>query len=507
MKRIGAGLGLLLVAGSILADPVDWGADRLLVAGQLGQYGVSADRTPGPDTLFVGVIKSAPEGDTLQLYRSIDRANNWDLIWWAVFPDERLSNLVLRVGSGIRNWVFLCWLADNGSNNCDIRGARVTYDGLAVEYFFPTPPGAPDTIRWLAFTRSFGAEYRLYLFWQDEQGLTGEARNPITKFSISADYGTSWTAPRELLAGFETPAVDYGAPGCIYLAARSITVPNIGLLYTSSDGDTWQFTAITRDSLPRNNMFPSVAATHDSAVDARVWVSYDNYRSGNWSVRGAYSTNGGSTWVFDQLISSSAGHQFLSALDCAGYGSRRIQIAYLVREATGYTIYYRTGNLPRPSTWTAAIRLSDFAAYNAMPPVVTNYGTPDDSLNRGVVFYAEPGPTNLWYDAYQFAGTQEEPQSFASNPLCLRVDRVTSAGLRIAFRLSQPMFSYLTIADAAGRLIWQEVLGTVGAGDHIREVPVRTLRTGTYFVILKAESGRPRYHRLRSRAKIHYFAD
>jgi hypothetical protein len=463
----------------------DWGFDRQLVAGRIGQSGIAADRTPGPDSAFLGVLCSSPSADTIKLFRTINRGEDWALIWQAGQIGQQLSNLVLRIGSGQENWVFLFWIADDGANSGDVRAVRVAFDGSTAQYLQPTTPGSPDTLRWLAATRSFDPLYRLYLFWQDEVGLIGPGRNPTIKYSFSTDFGLSWSTPGEVMHGFETPVADYGAPGHIYLAGRSVRRQDIASAMTRDDGQIWTFRWLTNDSTVYNDMFPSVAASHDSAVNEWVCVSYDTYRA-TWGVRCAYSSNAGGSWVLNRQISSGSGNQFWSSLDCAGNGARRIRAVYVSNTGAGYRVCYRTGLVLNPTNWTPAVIVSDYSASNAMSPVVTSYGVGDDSANQGLVFYAEPGPVNVWYDAYQFAGLAEAGAR-------LRPERFTGItgpeGLQVSFTATSPGAFVLSLYGPDGRLVKELAAGRCPTGNHVLRFRRPELPAGTYFLVLSSPAG------------------
>ena len=252
---------LLLLVGLASAQE-SWGPDRQLVAGVVGQYGVAADRTPGRDTCFVGAILSGGGNDTLKLYRTTNRGAIWTRIWQAPFPGRTLSNLTLRVVSGVQQWVFMFWITNDGINNGDVTGVRVTTDGRQAQYLNPTLPDLPDTVAGLAFTRSFDRSSELHLFWQDERGLAGPARSPLIQHSWSQDYGLTWSSsiPVPQFIGVETPDADYGAPGQIYMVGRSVTHQDIELATSYDEGQSWNLRWITYDSARTNDLSPRVAA-------------------------------------------------------------------------------------------------------------------------------------------------------------------------------------------------------------------------------------------------------
>jgi hypothetical protein len=492
--REAAVVGACLLLPAMLAGQADWGTDRLLLSGTLAQYGIAADRTPGPDTVFAGAIRRTPDGEIINLFRSVDRGGSWSLIWQAAQTSARLSNLALKTVAGVENWVCLFWIANDGQSNGDVWGVRVPYDGSTAEYLHPTVAGAPDTIRWLCATRSSAPACTLYLFWQDERGLAGVQRDPAIRMSGSTDFGLSWSEALEVLTGAETPAADCGAPGYLYLAARRIGRQDIMLAQTTDGGQNWIFSLITTDSTAGNDMFPSVAASHDSAPGAWAWVSYDSNRSTGWSVRCAYTSDGGTSWILNRVIASGTGNQFWSHLNCAGYGSRTVRVAYLGSNTGNYRVYYRGGNSPNPTNWASAITISDRTATNTMAPVVTNYGLAADSGDKGIIFYAEPGPDNLWYDADQFAGVAEGDTLPQGAPTRRRGTAGSLSGairqneLQVSFSLNEPGHVMLRLYDAGGRLKNSIVAGWRPAGSYTLRGPVPALAAGAYILLLETET-------------------
>lgn len=481
-SRVAAFALLLLVAGAD-AQPL-WGTDHLLHAGVIGQVGIAADRARGPDTTFVGLIASGLVGDTVEVLKTTDDGEHWQSVWETTEPNHTYSNLTLRVCDGQGGWIIVMWLDQDSSNNGDITGARVSFDGSAAFPLQPVAPG-PDTLTWLALTRSFDAVPVIYVVWQDELGLSRAECAPRILITRSSDLGQTWTAPRPVLDSFETPAIDHGAPGHLYLAARNVRTQDIAVMFSTDEGESWQQSWLTNDPTTYDDMFPSVAATHDSASGEQVWVSYDSYRSSYWSVRYAYTVNAGGTWVLDRILSSGVGDQFLSNLDCAGYGSRRVRAVYVSDQSGEYHVYYRCTQGAHAYDWSSPIVISDTQATDAMAPVVTSYGVTSDSLDQGLVFYAGPGPLDLWYDTQQFMGLSEgrvmpapatslQTVSLVRDELVLRLSLATREELE------------LDLYTIDGRQVRKLPAGVCPAGDRELRIPVPGLAAGSYLLRLRA---------------------
>jgi hypothetical protein len=485
-KRARDALLLMLLLATGARAQLDWGADRQLFAGPLGQYGIAADRTAGPDTAFVGLIARGPNGDTVKVLRSCDRGENWQELWSTAQRDHYYSNLALRVCGAPTGWVIVMWLDRDSLNNGNIAGARIAPDGSAA---FPLEPVTPsrDTITWLALTRSFDSLPAIYAFWQDEAGLAGVNRAPVIRMARSSDLGESWTAPLDVLTGFETPAADHGAPDHLYLAARSLSCADISAAFSTDQGRNWTVTRLTSDSLANNDMFPSVAATHDSGAGERVWVSYDTHRERSWDVRYAYTANAGALWVLDRELAGSSGNEFFSSLDCAGRGSRRVRAVYLSDADSTYRVQYRSCEGTNPANWSDPLIISDSIATIAMAPAATCYGISSDTLNQGLVFYAQPGPMNLWYDAGQFEGVTE-PGS-AADPLPAHLTaRIIRGELEVDIpRLNSGRLE-LSLYASDGRRRGR-ASGYYQPGAIRLRVPVTGLANGSYLLVLRCGNG------------------
>lgn len=462
----------------------DWGIDRLLVTGRLGQYGLAADRTLGADTVFAGVVLWGDSADSVRLLRTTDRGENWSAVWQLTATAQHLWNLTLRVGSGAESWVYLFWISDSAGNNGDLRGARVGYDGAAAQLLWPIIPG-PDTIYWLTCTRTFDPAPVLYLFWQDENGQSAHARNPALKYSSSADFGQSWTVPCTLSTGFETPAADCGGPGQLFVVSRSTAQHDIRADVSSDSGRTWTSERLTGDSTRNDDMFPQVAATHDSAPANNVWVTYDSYRSSGWGVRCAYSRDGGQSWSLDRPFSGGNGNQFWSSLGCA-CGSRLGQGVYVSSAPGDYHVFHRAGTNASPVYWSSALNISDSVATNTMPPVVTSYSGPGDSLGLGLIFYAGLGPRDVWYDAWQFIAV-EEPGARADRAEVLSA-QVRDGVLQVLFGLAEPGPATLGLYGLNGRRLKNLAAGSWTAGSHSLSTPVADLASGTWILGLQSRS-------------------
>ena len=381
-RRIREGLAILLLLAAGAHAQLDWGIDRQLFAGTVGQCGIAADRTSGPDTAFVGFIASNPAGDSVRVLRTTNQGEMWESFWSFGEPNHVYSNLALRVCGRSPGWVIALWLDRDATNNGDVTGIRIAVDGSSASPIVPVTPSR-DTIDWLALTRSFDSLPLVYAFWQDEVGRSGTERVPMIRMARSSDLGESWTAPMGVLSGFETPAVDHGASDHLYLAARSVRGADIVAAFSTDQGQNWAVTMLTSDSTANNDMFPSVAATHDSGAGERIWVSYDTRRENSWDVRYAYSANAGGLWVLDRGLAEGTVNEFFSNLECAGRGSRRIRAVYLSNAGGEYRAQYRSCEGTNPVNWSSPLTISDSIATIAMAPVVTSYGVSNDTLNQG----------------------------------------------------------------------------------------------------------------------------
>jgi hypothetical protein len=471
-------VGLLFVL--IAVGRADWGIDRLLQAGRLGQYGLAADRARGNDTVYVGVLLFGESADTVRLWRSTDRGESWQPIWYMPAPQQRLSNLAVRVGAGRESWVYLFWISAGTDNNRYLRAARVSLDGGSAEMLAPTAPG-PDTVSWLAATRSFDYDYAVFLFWSDEDGLPAPVRNPLLRCSRSTDFGLTWSSSETLARGYEMPAADCGASGRLYVASRDVNRADIRLDYSLDTGRTWSSRLLTSDSTAYNDMFPSVASTHDTLV-GNVWTTYDSRRASSWEVRCASSSDQGGSWTLDQPFpgGTSGRNRFLSALDC-GPGSGLCQAVFQAEDANGYRTWYRAGTSANPASWPAAGVLGDSVAANSMTPVVTSYGV-GDSVSRGLLLYAGLGPANVWYDAWQFIGMAETKPVARSGPELRAGFR--AGQLTVKFECREPGPVRLSLWDATGRQRKNIEAGWLSTGHHNLNVPCPGLGTGTYVVML-----------------------
>jgi hypothetical protein len=373
------------------------------------------------------------------------------------------------------------------ANNGDVAGIRIALDLSSVAFLHPVTPSR-DTITWLALTRSFDSLPLVYAFWQDEVGLAGVNRAPMIRMARSSDLGETWTAPLDVLTGFETPAADHGAPDHLYLAARSLPYGDIAAAFSTDQGQNWTLVMLTSDSLNNNDMFPCVAATHDSGTGERVWVSYDTRRENSWDVRYAYSVNAGALWVLNrQLASGNFSNEFFSHLECAGRGSRRVRAVFLSNADSTYRVEYRSCEGSSPTNWSDPLVISDSVATIAMAPVVVSYGVSNDTLNQALAFYSQPGPVNLWYDAARFVGVAEiEPHRPLREPLPSAV--LAQSELTISFRLETAGPVGLDFFAGDGRLLRRRTLGRCAPGDIVLRVPVSGLPAGVYLLAVRTGS-------------------
>jgi hypothetical protein len=474
---------LLLVAGA--HAQLDWGTDRQLHASVISQFGIAADCTRGPDTAFVGLIASGQSGDTVEVLRTTDDGEHWESVWETTQLNHAYSNLALRVCAGQGGWIIVMWLDRDSSNNGDVAGARVLFDGSEA---FPLQPVAPsrDTLTGLAMTRSFDSVPIIYVVWQDELGRGRAERAPRILIARSSDLGQTWTAPQTLLDSFEMPAIDHGAPGHIYVAARSVPTQDIEVTFSTDQGQHWARTWLTDDTTDGNDMFPAVAATHDSATGERAWVSYDHYGASGWDVNYAYTVNAGGLWVLDRTLANGTDDQFLSNLDCTSSGSRRVRAVYLSQgRDSGFHVYYCSAQAAHPTNWSSPIVISDTQASDAMTPVVTSYGVAGDTLDKGLIFYAGIGPRDLWYDAQQFTGLRESRMTPAP-AVSLQAASLIRDELVLRLFLAGREKLELDLYTIDGRLKRTLAAGECPAGDVQLRIPVPDLAAGSYLLRLRA---------------------
>jgi hypothetical protein len=184
-------------------------------------------------------------------------------------------------------------------------------------------------------------------------------------------------------------------------------------------------------------------------------------------------------------LAGGTGYQFLSRLDCTGYGSRRVRAVYVSNQSGGYRVCYRCTQGVYPYDWSGPIVISDTQATDVMEPVVTSYGVAGDTLDKGLIFYAGTGPIDLWYDAQQFAGLSEG-RVMPGPATVLQAASLVRDELVLRLSLTSPEKLELDLYAIDGRQVCKLPVGRCPAGDRELWIPVPGLTTGSYLLRLRA---------------------
>jgi len=436
------------VTAELLPDPppasCDVGADIVIQGGPV--YGTAADYLMD-GTMYAAA--SLPDS-SVRIWRSIDHGETWQYFSGVMpSPHAIYGRIQLVAADGDSDFVFVFLIHPSGSG--DVYVARFDTSGTTL-VFRPVKTGG-DTINDISFCRDFDNYYYVYGLGCDS---TKTSRTSILR---SNNHGIDWAVTDDWVP-LDQPAYQHGAGRWQYVAIRvpywgpghfaCMINPNYG------DPTEWVEYDFYYDTLVVEEPVVSPAFTKPEST-AVLWVAWHRINGSGSpspvSLLTSYSTDGGNTFAFPQVMPSEtgAGDVYPDLKNYRSLGNTYINLSY-VSLYNGYRrLFRRFANAPTPGNWSDTLRLNSeeaFRSHPLKPLLVYSPGAP--GTGAGAVFVHYNGAMDyVWNAPWNTVGVSERGQPAAP----VRVRLAPNPAARRA-RVSWPgPAAAVTVYGRDGRLV------------------------------------------------------
>jgi hypothetical protein len=389
-------------------------SNKTIHTGPVYAYGTDNDDN-GDMYVAVSTQDLYTDGE-IKVYQSTDHGETWNL--WATVGH---STSILAVDVVVGRWKqdefsddrMHVFFTDTEGNVWDARielanpanrdDVLIASEGASVN--LPLISAARDPL-------AMPSDFNLYVTWEVDSGTSHQVR--VARATASG--GTSNWASFFTYAGYQQPHIDAGPSDHVYLTAVADSFPNDVHVKRSTDGGaSWGgWTNLTSGDSANYHGAPVVAASTDGAFPT-VWVAYNYYYQvvfGGSDLRFAYSTDGGSNWTRNRILSAEEGFDELMP-DMVGHRagpSRWMNIAYHHSQSTRTNVVWRWASGSTPNNWRAPRVVNDNDTHPAMGPQVI-YSPGVAATGSGVVYPGDGSPvTNLYFAAPWLTPTASDLQ-------------------------------------------------------------------------------------------------
>lgn len=472
-----------------------WGPDVQVYSGDLVSPlgGPGSERMLSTDYATNGhtfVAFPQRSDSTVRLYRSTDEGATW--AYWAglIHTGNVLSSPELVVAEGDSDFVFL--FVKSTAGNGDVYMGRWPLAGGSA-LIVPVLTGT-DTIANCAATADLEGQYYLHLTF--EQITAGPEYNVHTR--RSTDYGKTWhdnggdvvdtrITPR--------PDISYGAGGNLYLLLNDIRqsprppdTASFRIKRSTNRGTSW---------LPSYHIGTPIVDVFNGVVGANhrtaqtIWVVHvrnmDPFNGMGLGVFYYYSTNSGVNWYYggDDGIGGidTDNNERLPSISCnKSLGAPTVSFGLVPSESLMFTW------CPGDTNWTTPIKINDHRHTGNFAPAA-GWKRMGSSL-YSTVAYAGVGPTDVWFDAWDFPVGVEEPGPVpAVAPAAVSVSpNPAKRQAAVSFTLTRPAEVNLGIFDVTGRRLATLAQGVLPARQHELSWDASSVPAGIYFCRLESDA-------------------
>ncbi len=383
--------------------------------------------------------------DTAYIYKSTDHGATWQLVQYLHWvPATPIQDVGLVIGEGDSAFIYVFLHQEGNRGECWLM--RMDLDGRNAAIFDVF--ARPDVVTEFAVCRDYtGGNYWLYAV------VTGWHPDDWGFFLRSTDYGITW-AITDSMTGLRNPHVSTGANSHTYYTALHVDTSETHV-YAGINrvfGAPGEWFSVLFYGGGSNLNGPAIAADFTTPEStAAVWLTWseDTARNGDWDIYYVWSTDGGNSWVPEEVLVGGPGMQRFSDLhNYTDPGNPWMNLSYISED--GFReVHRRHCHKNDPAGWSEPTVINETNAGTGNPVVprlVYSPGSPGPGAGCG---FAGEGLNGLYWNAPWMGGVAEE-----AAPACRRRLAVTPcpARTRAAIKWDGPAGT-LTIHDRAGRVV------------------------------------------------------
>ncbi len=465
-----------IYTGNMLTPPGGFGTERML----------SQDYSESAEEIYAAYIPSP--GDTIKVYKSTDGGLTWSQAYWVAHPGNVLSSpeVVIAEGANGYGFVFFKTTAGNG----DAYVGRWDLDGGGVDAIYPIKADN-DTIANLAACADLASSYYLY--------CTYEQHGPSDPYNVytmrSTDFGVTWSDCEGTVVDTDVqpkPDICYGGNDRVYLLLadqRQSSRPDtttFRVKVSTNRGSTW---------LGSQQVGTPVVEVYDGIIGAshatthNVWLVHvrdmDPFNGMGEGVFTYYSTNSGGDWSYggDNGIGDgdTDNNERMPSIACnKGSGAATVSYSIVPSESLMFTWASGGDNWTTPDPINDHIHTGNFAS-------AAGWKKEPGGGNYSTIIYAGVGPEDVWFDAYNYLGVEEEEvgglRAVSARP------SPASGRVTFAYSLTRPGSAELAVYNSSGREVARLAQGDLDVGVHEASWDCSREPAGVYLCRLDSPDG------------------
>ena len=467
-------------SGPILAS-APWGTDAIIYQGSYSYDGwatIDKNQPFSVDYDSLGNLYAAvslASDSSIHLYQSTDNGVTWvDRYNFLPTPSALNTNIQLLVsddGDSALAYIFYLWTGGSG-NNLWCRVVDMSTWSFLRNALLDS--AMSDTIVDFTATRDhwFGEAYYLYVDYQKRL----DDQTPLIYFTRSTDHGGTWSTPIAMQNDCSSPSNAFGGYSVgtnlyrVYTFQPNTTSSSIRARRSLNYGGTWDPSIQIYDGASGDGSDPRIAAAHTASGTQLAWTTFtlDLSNSGNYDIWASYTTDGGSNWTGNIIVSAyGEADEYGSNMHVhRSDGNSTFHLAYIYDDTVATAFDSIRVLFTDSTTWneSASLGINDSAFAHNVRPLPTYSG---GILGPGVA-YGGFGGVNVYYDNAWYTGVEESPVEVRGLRFELRQNYPNpfTSGTTLEYSLPISGKVSLKIYDITGRLVRTLVEGEKDAGLH-----------------------------------------
>jgi hypothetical protein len=457
----------------------DWADDVLIYGGQVGS-GQDFDYDEVTGYLYAVYDTDHTSGDTLVCMRSMDHGLTWSEFGIATNSDNAISNpKVVVARAGGQTWIVIggIW-TETGDDTFWTRrfdtGGTGTFEQVAAD------------VEWMDMAGDIGTGAYVYATWV-----------PLGSDDVWAGRnalgGAGWVNATDLFdntLGTSYPAIAAGAGGTVAVAFiddRMTTNQQVRIKRSTTYGSSWLGSAAVSNAAADVLRECDIAFNHEVTQTGWITVTYDFSGADNCGFY--YTTDSGANWTYGTTFPGSGGDENLSRLGAMKSTSSG-GVTFCYNSDPGDSVMFSWFSPSSPETFTAPVRINDFAATGNWPAAAGWNGN-----NFSSILYTNWNNNyRLMYDWYNHTTGMDDATAGIS--MLSNAPNPFNATTNISFTLTQSSPVTIAVYNMAGQLV-----STVAdnqsftEGSHSVQWDGQSLSPGVYFCRLSAD-GISQTHRM-----------
>jgi hypothetical protein len=369
-----------------------WGTDSTIAAGSTTGGITAAYDAGGYMYAARCTTLSGVERGAINIYKSTDQGSTWSRLVNETYAAPYHTSLPQLLVKG--DYLYLFYLVDDVSDGMVIM-RRSGLNGLGDYHQLVVQgnPTGPDTINY--FSACCAGYDTLVVVYEIHEKISGTRYQRVYS-GRSVDGGNTWGDKAFLGDNAHHPDIAYAAGGKVYAVFEYGSSNWIYLKASTDYGKTWSDKPVPDDDEELKS-YPKIAASHTTTPT--IWVAFNSPTD----IEYAYSTDGGSTWTKDQVLSSDPNNDkgvmlAMHPTNPTVYACYHAFQCFGIPTPPGYShLYYASASTSTPGTWSGQTQINDYKA-NAVE---------DGRMSCALTFYHGGGQFIVWNKGIVYAGGSE----------------------------------------------------------------------------------------------------